>query len=46
MQETRVASLGEEDPLERETVAPGEPRGQMSLAVHGAEVGHSLATKQ
>ena len=46
MQETRVASLGEEDPLEQEMVTPGKPHGQMSLAVHGAEVGHNLATKQ
>ena len=46
MRETRVPSLGQEDPLEQEMVMPGESHGQMSLEVHGVEVGHSLATKQ
>lgn len=35
VQETRVASLGQEDPLEGEMVMPGESHGQMSLAFHG-----------
>jgi len=46
MQETRVPSLGQEDPLEQEMVMPGASHRQTSLAVHGVEVGHSLATKQ
>ena len=32
MQETQVQSLGQEDPLEKETFLSGESHGQRSLA--------------
>ena len=54
MQETRVPSLGQEDPRRREwqptpVFLPGKSGGQRSLAVHsswGRKVRHDLATKQ
>ena len=55
MQETRVQSLGREDPLEEEMAThpvflPGESHGQRSLASYSLwgfkRIGHNLATKQ
>ena len=55
MWETRVPSLGREDPLEKEMAIPLQysclensmDRGAWRATVHGvARVGHNLATKQ
>ena len=55
MQETRVRSLGEEDPLEKgmqytPVFLPGESHGQRSLVSYSPrghkKVGHDLAAKQ
>ena len=55
MQETRVQSLGREDPLEEEMAThpvflPGESHGQRSLVSYSLwgfkRIGHNLATKQ